>query len=41
MAVSTGAIVKRLDVIVDLGLGDLPGLVASLLNPLLLQAAKK
>ena len=41
MAVSTGAIVEGLDVIVDLGLGDLTGLVDSLLNPLLLQAAKK
>lgn len=41
MAVSTGAIVKGLDVIVDLGLGDLTGVIDSLLNPLLLQTAKK
>ena len=41
MAVSTGAIVEGLDVIVDLRLGDLTGIVDSLLNPLLLQAAKK
>ena len=40
MAVSTGAIVEGLDVIVDLGISSLPILVDSLLNPLLLQAAK-
>jgi hypothetical protein len=41
MAVSTGAIVEHLDVIVDLGIGDIPSLVDSLFDPLLLQAAKK
>ena len=41
MAVSTGAIVEHLDVLVDLGCGHLPGLVDALLNPLLLQAAKE
>lgn len=41
MAVSTSAIIEHLDVLVDLGRGDLPGLVDALLNPLLLQAAKK
>lgn len=41
MAVSTGAIIEPLDVIVDLGIGDITSLVDSLLDPLLLQAAKK
>lgn len=41
MAVSAGAIVEPLDVIVDLGIGDITRLVDSLLDPLLLQAAKK
>jgi hypothetical protein len=41
MAVSTGAIVEGLDVVVDLGCGELPGCVDALLDPLLLQAAKK
>jgi hypothetical protein len=41
MAVSTGAIVEHLDVIVDLGMGNITSLVDSLLDPLLLQAAKK
>ena len=41
MAVSTGAIVEHLDVIVDLGIGNITSLVDSLLDPLLLQAAKK
>ncbi len=41
MAVSTGAIVEHLDVVVDLSPRDLPGCVDVLLDPLLLQAAKK
>jgi hypothetical protein len=41
MTVSTGAIVERLYVIVDLGSGNITSLVDSLLDPLLLQAAKK
>ncbi len=41
MAVSTGAIVEGLDLVVYLSLGDFTGLIDSLLNPLLLQAAKK
>ena len=41
MTVSTGTIVEGLDVLGDLGCGDLPGLVDSLFDPLLLQAAKK
>lgn len=41
MAVSTGAIVEHLDVLVDLGIGNITSLVGSLLAPLLLQAAKK
>ena len=40
MAVSTGAIVEHLNIIVDLGIGDITGLVDSLLDPLFLQAAK-
>lgn len=32
MAVSTGAIIEHLDVIVDLGIGDITSLVDSLLN---------
>ncbi len=41
MAVLTSVIVEGLDVLVDLGLGDLTGLVDALLDSLLLQAAKK
>ena len=41
MAVSTGAIVEGFDVVVDLSRGKLPGCVNALLDPLLLQAAKK
>jgi len=41
MTVSTGAIIEGLDVLVDLGRGDLPGPVDAFPNPLLLQAAKK
>ena len=41
MAVSTGAIVEHLNVIVDLGFGDITVLVDSLLDPLFLQAAKE
>ena len=41
MAVSTGSIVEHLDVIVDLGIGGITGLVDSLLDPLFLQAAKE
>ena len=41
MAVSTGAIVEHLDVIVDLGIGNITSLVDVLLDPLLLQAAKQ
>jgi hypothetical protein len=41
MAVSTGGIVEHFDVIVDLDISSLPSLVDSLVNPLLLQAAKK
>ena len=41
MAVSTGAIVEGLDVVVDLGRGELPGCVDALLDPRLLQAANK
>jgi hypothetical protein len=37
MAVSTGAIVEHLNVIVDLGFGDITGLVVSLLDPLFLR----
>ena len=41
MAVSTSAIVEHIDVVVDLSPRDLPGCVDALLDPLLLQAAKK
>ena len=41
MTVSTGAIIEHLDILVDLGSGDLPSRVDALLDPLLLQAAKK
>lgn len=41
MAVSTSAIVEHLDIVVDLSSRDLPGCVDALLDPLLLQAAKK
>ena len=41
MAVSTGAIVEHLDVIIDLGIGNITSLINLLLDPLLLQAAKK
>ena len=41
MAVSTGAIVEGLNVLVDLGRSNLTGRVDSLPNPLLLQTAKK
>ena len=41
MAVSTGAIIEHLDVIVDLRLGNIPSLVDSLLDPLLLQTAEE
>lgn len=41
MAVSTSTIVEHLDVVVDLSPRDLPGCVDALLDPLLLQAAKK
>ena len=40
MAVSTGAIAQHLDIILVLGIGDTTGLVDSLFDPLLLQAAK-
>jgi hypothetical protein len=41
MAVATGAIIERVDVIRYLGLDDLTGRVDALLDPLLVQAAKK
>jgi len=41
VAVSTSAIVERLNGIVDLGIANITNLVDSLLDPLLLQAAKK
>lgn len=41
MAVSTGAVVEHLDVIVDLGIGHLPSLVDSIVDPILLQTAKE
>lgn len=41
VAVSTSAIVEHLDVVVDLSPRDLPRCVDALLDPLLLQAAKK
>lgn len=41
MAVSTGAIIEHFDVIIDLGSGHLTRLVDPLLDPFLLQAAKK
>ena len=41
MAVSTSAIIEHLDVIVDLRIGDISSLIDSLLDPLLLHAAKK
>ena len=41
MAVSTGAIVEGFDVVVDLSRGKLPSCVNALLDPFLLQAAKK
>lgn len=41
MIVSTGAIIERLNVLVDHSSGDLPGSVGAFPNPLLLQAAPK
>ena len=41
MTVSTGAIIEHLDILVDLGSGDLPSRVDALLDALLLQAAKE
>ena len=41
MTVPTGSIVEHFNVIVDLRLGDITGLVDSLLDPLFLQAAKE
>ena len=41
MAVSTGAIIEHLDVIVDLGIGDSTSLVDSLLDPLLFHATNE
>jgi len=41
MAVSTGAMIKHLDVIIDLGIGAITRLVDSRFDPLLLQTANK
>ena len=41
MAVATGTIIEHVDVIRYLGFGDLTSRVDALLDPLLLQAAKK
>ena len=41
MAVSTGAILEHFDVLVDLGIGQIPSPVDAFLDPLLLQTAKE
>lgn len=41
VAVSASSIVERFNLVVDLSLGDITGLVDSLLDPLFLQAAKE
>ena len=41
MAVSTGAIVEHFDVLVDLGIGQIPSPVDAFLDPFLLQTAKE